>query len=49
MIPFHFTINRGWFGDPNGLIYYKDMYHMFYQLEPKYNIFTPNMHWVKTW
>ena len=45
MISYHFTINRGWLGDPNGLIYYNGMYHMFYQLEPKHNTFTPNMHW----
>jgi sucrose-6-phosphate hydrolase SacC (GH32 family) len=32
-------------GDPNGLIYHKGIYHMFYQYEPNYNTFTPNMHW----
>jgi len=45
MASFHFTIDSGWFGDPNGLIYYNDTYHLFYQLEPQYKIFTPNMHW----
>ena len=47
MEPFHFTIRSGWCGDPNGLVYWNNQYHMFYQLEPKRNIFTPDMHWVR--
>ncbi len=45
MKDFHYTIKRGWMGDPNGLIYHNGKYHMFYQYEPEYNVFTPNMHW----
>ena len=27
----HLTGKRNWINDPNGLIYYKGKYHMFYQ------------------
>lgn len=30
----HFTTKRGWINDPNGLIYYKGKYHMYYQYNP---------------
>ncbi|MFT8362725.1 MAG: GH32 C-terminal domain-containing protein [Sporolactobacillus sp.] len=31
---FHFSPQQNWMNDPNGLIYYHGMYHLFYQYNP---------------
>lgn len=43
----HFTPTAHWMNDPNGMVYYKGTYHLFFQYYPLGSVWGP-MHWGHT-
>lgn len=41
---FHFSPEKNWMNDPNGMVYYNGTYHLFYQYYP-FDIVWGPMHW----
>ncbi len=42
----HYRPEKGWVNDPNGLVYYKGNYHLFYQHAPDFEVpWGQPMHW----
>ncbi|MBQ9794638.1 MAG: hypothetical protein IJW34_06810 [Clostridia bacterium] len=45
-LQYHFRPKKGWINDPNGLVYFKGYYHVFYQHAPDHEIpWKQPMHW----
>ncbi len=41
---FHFSPEKNWMNDPNGMVWHEGEYHLFYQYYPDSNVWGP-MHW----
>lgn len=41
---YHYSAQQSWVNDPNGLVYYKGVWHKYYQTNPNTNVFG-NIHW----
>ena len=41
---FHFTPEKNWMNDPNGMFYFNGYFHLFFQHYPDDNVWGP-MHW----
>ncbi len=45
-LQYHYTPDKGWINDPNGLVYFDGFYHIFYQHSPNYEKpWQEPMHW----
>ena len=43
---YHYRPSKGWINDPNGLVWFKGYYHIFYQHAPHFEIpWHESMHW----
>ena len=43
---YHYKPQRGWINDPNGLVYFRGYYHVFYQHAPDFEApWHQPMHW----
>ena len=40
----HFTPQKNWMNDPNGMFYFNEKYHLFFQYYPGASVWGP-MHW----
>lgn len=43
---YHVSPQTGWLNDPNGMVYYKGKYHLFYQYYPHGKFPTDEKHWA---